>query len=330
MALFIIITFCHAFPFTVSSLHSCSTVTYLRLCLDLSKHAPLCSRHHTFRVILCFWGEAMEKYLSKALAAGLIHPYSSPAGAGFFFVGKKDGSLRPCIDYQALNNITVKNRYPLPLMSTAFELLQGATIFSKLDLRKAYHLGENQWKTAFNKTRFIWDERAERAFQKLKRRFATAPILIHPDPKAQFIVELDASIVGVGAILSYCAAGDSKVHSCAFYFHHLSPAEQNYDIGNKELLAIKLALEEWRQWLEGAQVPFQVWTDHMNLEYLQTAKRLNSRQARWALFFSRFNFHLAYRPGSKNVKPDALSRYFESPAKDTLTPSWSLKFSSAP
>ena len=51
--------------------------------------------------------------------------------------------------------------------------------------------------------------------------------------------------------------------------------------------------------------------DHKNLEHLQTAKRLNSRQARWALFFSRFGFHLAYRPGSKNVKPDALSRYFE-------------------
>ena len=65
------------------------------------------------------------------------------------------------------------------------------------------------------------------------------------------------------------------------------------------------------EWLEGAQVPFQVWTDHKNLEYLHTAKRLNSRQARWALFFSRFDFHLAYRPGSKNVKPDALSRYFE-------------------
>ena len=72
-------------------------------------------------------------------------------------------------------------------------------------------------------------------------------------------------------------------------------------------------MEEWRQWLDRAQVPFQVWTDHRNLEYLHTAKRLNSRQARWALFFSRFDFHVAYRPGSKNVKPDALSHYFESP-----------------
>ena len=70
--------------------------------------------------------EAMEKYLSDSLAAGIIRPSSSPAGAGFFFVKKRDGSLRPCIDYRGLNDITVKNRYPLPLMSSAFDLLQGA------------------------------------------------------------------------------------------------------------------------------------------------------------------------------------------------------------
>ncbi|XP_063043653.1 uncharacterized protein LOC134437997 [Engraulis encrasicolus] len=98
--------------------------------------------------------DAMKKYISDSLAAGIIRPSSSPAGAGFFFVGKKDGSLRPCIDYRGLNDITVKNRYPLPLMSTAFELIQGASVFSKLDLRNAYHLVRiregDEWKTAFN------------------------------------------------------------------------------------------------------------------------------------------------------------------------------------
>ncbi|KAI3353355.1 hypothetical protein L3Q82_019890 [Scortum barcoo] len=60
--------------------------------------------------------------------------------------------------------------------------------------------------------------------------------------------------------------------------------------GNRELLAVKMALEEWRHWLEGSTQPFVVWTDHKNLAYIQTAKRLNSRQARWSLFFSRFDF----------------------------------------
>uniref|UniRef100_A0A9J8BR74 ribonuclease H n=1 Tax=Cyprinus carpio carpio TaxID=630221 RepID=A0A9J8BR74_CYPCA len=98
--------------------------------------------------------EAMERYIHDSLVAGIIRPSSSPAGAGFFFVEKKDGLLRPCIDYRGLNDITVKNRYPLPLMSSAFELLQGATIFTKLDLRSAYHLVRiregDEWKTVFN------------------------------------------------------------------------------------------------------------------------------------------------------------------------------------
>jgi len=96
----------------------------------------------------------MEKYIQDSLAAGLIRSASSPVGAGFFFVTKKDLSLRPCIDFRGLNNITVKNKYPLPLIDSAFEPLQGATIFSKLDLRNAYHLVRiregDEWKTAFN------------------------------------------------------------------------------------------------------------------------------------------------------------------------------------
>ncbi len=407
---------------------------------------------------------AMEKYISDSLATGFIRPSSSPAGAGFFFVGKKDGSLRPCIDYRGLNSITVKNTYPLPLMSSAFERLQGATIFTKLDLRNAYHLVRirkgDEWKTAFNtprghfeylvmpfglsnspavfqalvndvlrdmvdqfiyvylddilifssslqehvqhvrrvlqrllenglfvkaekcdfhaqsvpflgyivsaegirmdpekvkavvewpspdsrkalqrflgfanfyrrfirnfsqlaspltaltspRTTFRWSDAAEAAFAKLKSRFVSAPILITPDPSRQFVVEVDASEVGVGAVISQRSPTDDRVHPCAFLSHRLSPAERNYDIGNRELLAVKLALEEWRHWLEGSGVPFIVWTDHKNLEYIRTAKRLNSRQARWALFFGRFEFTLSYRPGSKNIKPDSLSRIFD-------------------
>ncbi|XP_035490147.1 uncharacterized protein LOC118310907 [Scophthalmus maximus] len=116
--------------------------------------------------------------------------------------------------------------------------------------------------------------------------------------------------------------GNWKLHPCAFFSRRLTPAERNYDIGNRELLAVKLALEEWRHWLEGTKQPFLVWTDHKNLEYLQSAKRLNSRQARWSLFLTRFNFSLSYRPGFHNVKPDALSRQFlEKEEPDSPRPS---------
>lgn len=97
---------------------------------------------------------AMESYIRESLDAGIIRSSSSPVGAEFFFIEKKDGSLRPCIDFRGLNAITVKNSYPLPLLNSAFTPLQGATIFTKLDLRSAYHLVRiregDEWKTAFN------------------------------------------------------------------------------------------------------------------------------------------------------------------------------------
>uniref|UniRef100_A0A3B1KG24 Gypsy retrotransposon integrase-like protein 1 n=1 Tax=Astyanax mexicanus TaxID=7994 RepID=A0A3B1KG24_ASTMX len=83
---------------------------------------------------------------------------------------------------------------------------------------------------------------------------------------------------------------------------------------------MKLALEEWRHWLEGAEHPFLVRTDHKNLAYIQQAKCLNPRLARWGLFFTRFDFILSHRPGSKNVKPDALSRQWE-PLPHSVEPS---------
>ncbi|KAK3517700.1 hypothetical protein QTP70_015680 [Hemibagrus guttatus] len=115
---------------------------------------------------------------------------------------------------------------------------------------------------------------------------------------------------------------------CAFYSRKLTVAEVNYNVGNRELLAIKAALEEWRHWLEGARHPFQVLIDHCNLEYLRGAKRLNPRQARWAMFFTRFVFTVTYRPGSKNGKADALSRQFsaanESGQPDLILPATAI------
>lgn len=90
---------------------------------------------------------------------------------------------------------------------------------------------------------------------------------------------MDASDVRVDAVLSQWSPKDGKVHHCAFFSYRLSPAERNYDICNRELLAVRLALGEWRHWLEGLAQPFLVWTDHKNLEYVHSARRLSSRQA---------------------------------------------------
>lgn len=96
--------------------------------------------------------KATEEYIEETLAQGFIHPSTSPA-ASSFFVAKKNGGLKPCIDYRVLNSQMVKYRYPLPQVPSALVHLQGAQIFSKLDMRSAYNLirmcESDEWKMAF-------------------------------------------------------------------------------------------------------------------------------------------------------------------------------------
>jgi len=101
---------------------------------------------------------------------------------------------------------------------------------------------------------------------------------------------------------------DGKLRPVAFFSAKHTAAECNYEIYDKELLAIVKALEEWRPELEGSRDPFDVISDHKNLQTFMTTKQLNQRQVRWSEFLSRFNFRITYRPGAKATIPDALSR----------------------
>ena len=96
-------------------------------------------------------------------------------------------------------------------------------------------------------------------------------------------------------------------HLVAYYSESLNTVERNYEIHDKEMLAIILALEDWRHFLEGAHHKFEIWTDHKNLEYFMSAKKLNRCQARWSLYLSRFNFDMHHHPGHSMGKSDTLS-----------------------
>ncbi len=150
--------------------------------------------------------------------------------------------------------------------------------------------------------RLSWSSAAIAAFRSLKERFTTAPILHHPDPDLEFTVEVDASSTGIGAVLSQRQGDPPKLYPCAFFSRKLNPTEQNYDVGNRELLAMKAAFEEWRHWLEGARHSFTVLTDHRNLEYLKSAKRLNHRQARWSLSSPDLTSKLLMVPGLRTPR----------------------------
>ncbi|KAH6588897.1 hypothetical protein BASA50_010431 [Batrachochytrium salamandrivorans] len=403
---------------------------------------------------------AMNEYVRDNLEKGFIRPSKSPAAAPCFFVGKKDGTLRPVQDYRGLNAGTIKNRYPIPLISELLRDLSKGKIFTTLDLRAAYNLVRikpgDEWKTAFickaghyehlvmafgfanapahfqsmmqaifhdligrfvliylddiiifsenpkdhlshvqqvlarlqdnrlfckkekcfygktsldylgyvilpsgismspKKTqaiqdwptptnthdvqvllgftnfyrrfvpsyaritqpmtallrkdvKFEWSITAEQSLQQLKEAFCKDVILRHPDESKEFLVEVDASDYAVGGVLSQYDA-DKQLRPVAFFSRQMVPAERNYEIYDKELLAITTCLKEWRHFLQGSHTPFTILTDHKNLEYFMTTKQLTRRQARWSLFLAEFRFNLAYRPGSHNGKADRLSR----------------------
>ena len=88
----------------------------------------------------------------------------------------------------------------------------------------------------------------------------------------------------------------------------MTPVKVNYEIYDKELLAIMWALDKWRHYLMGTDEPFEIWTDHKNLEYFRKPQRLNGRQARWYQELQNYNFKLHHIPGMANCKADILSR----------------------
>jgi len=141
-----------------------------------------------------------------------------------------------------------------------------------------------------------WGAVEEEAFQNLKNAITSAPVLTMPTDDLPFRVEADSSDYATGAVLSQ-EQRDGKWHPVAFISRSLNDVERNYNIFDKEMLAIMRSLQEWRHYLMGARHTFEILTDHKNLEYFCTAKNLNCRQACWALQLADYNFILTHKPG---------------------------------
>ena len=146
----------------------------------------------------------------------------------------------------------------------------------------------------------------EEAFAGLKKRFTTAAILSHFYPGTRTVVERYASDFVLGCVLSQYQA--RRLHPVALHSRKLNSAERNYEIHDKELLAIMEAFKEWKRYLWGEEEPVMVYTDHQNLQSFLTKKVCNQRQIRWAQELTNYNFKIVYRPGSRGGKPNALSR----------------------
>ncbi|KAJ1572321.1 hypothetical protein NDA11_007772 [Ustilago hordei] len=404
----------------------------------------------------------LRRYLDENLEKGFIRPSKSPARSPVLFVPKKDGGLRLCVDYRGLNEITIKNRAPLPLIEEQLFLLRKARIYTKLDLRAAYNLIRvakgDEWKTAFGtqlglyeylvmpfglanapahfqsfinvifrdiigvyvvvylddflifsdteevhvkhvsevltrlrsnrlfaklskcefhtKTveflgyiikptgiemdpekirtvkewpmpasihdiqrflgfanfyrrfiahfariakpltslvkpterfkKFELPEEAQQAFHQLIQAFTSAGVLQHFDYHLPTRLETDASDFAIAGVLKQEHEG--RWHPVAFYSRKMSSAEKNYEIHDKELLAVVACLTQWRHMLAGLPSQLVILTDHEALKYFKSQRRITGRQARWAMLLADFDFILQYRPGDKGGEPDALTR----------------------
>src|SRR5271170_7781618 len=159
-------------------------------------------------------------------------------------------------------------------------------------------VGKAEWK---------WERPQKDAFVKLKKTITTEPILAIPTYDKKFTVECDASDFATGAVLSQTQE-DGTMHPIAYISKSMTPAERNYDVHDKELLAIIRCFEEWRHFLLGANERVDVYTDHQNLTYFRQPQNLTRRQARWISFLQDYNFRLLHRKGTQNKKADILSR----------------------
>lgn len=152
--------------------------------------------------------------------------------------------------------------------------------------------------------RFEWTRAAQLAFEALKRALVEAPILANPDFALPFTIQTDASDSGVGAVLTQGEGPCERV--IAYFSKKISPAQQRYMVTERECLAVILAIEKFRPYIEG--VHFTVITDHASLCWLQNLKDPAGRLARWALRLQAYDFKMIHRPGKQMLVPDALSR----------------------
>ncbi|KAG5733977.1 hypothetical protein E4T56_gene6789 [Termitomyces sp. T112] len=156
-------------------------------------------------------------------------------------------------------------------------------------------------------TPWDWDSKCQSVFLLLKKAFTSALVLRHFDPSLPIVLECDTSNYAITRILSQSNLGGKDLCPIAFYTQSMILAELNYNIYDKELLAIVKAFCQWQAYLKGSPHHIQVYSNHNNLQYFTTTKQLSRRQAQWSKTLSEYDFTIHYRPGQLGAKPDALT-----------------------
>ncbi|MCH80314.1 Ty3/gypsy retrotransposon protein, partial [Trifolium medium] len=350
---------------------------------------PYCYPHHHKNEI--------EKQVSEMLAMGVIRHSTSSFSSPVILVKKKDETWRMCIDYRALNKVTIPDKFPIPVFEELLNELHGAKFFFEIRLeicrdwdthlkhleevlsllsvhglvanrKKCYfaqktveYLGHmitgdgvavdpgkvvnvRQWPQPKNvkgvrgflgltgyyrrfiqdygkiakplteltkKDSFKWGVEAQQAFDKLKEKLTTAPVLALPNFSKNFVIECDASGGGIGAILM------QDKRPIAYFSKALGVRNLTKSAYEKELMAVVLAIQHWRPYLLGRR--FVVSTDQKSLKQLLQQKIVTAEQQNWAAKLMGYDFEIVYKQGKLNKGADALSRMYEGIEINTMS-----------
>ena len=159
--------------------------------------------------------------------------------------------------------------------------------------------------------RFKWTDACQEAFDAIRQQLSSPPLLSFPDFSRPFIVDTDASDVGIGSVLSQIQE-DGAEHVIAYASRVLTKAERQYSVTRRELLAVIYSLDHFRQYLLGR--PFLLRSDHGSLKWLQSFRNPEGQLARWLEKLQEYSFTIEHRPGTKHLNADALSRLLETSA----------------
>ncbi len=196
--------------------------------------------------------------------------------------------------------------WPVPTTPTEVRKALGFFNFYRPFIKNFASIARPLHKLTRKDYKWQWGDEEQVAFDTLKKCVTSEPVLAHAKLDDQFELEVDVSGYAVGAVLLQ-RKEDGKKHPIGYYSATLNEAQRNYDIYDLELLAIVMALKNWRPLLAGSPHKIIIYSDHLNLQYWRLPQRISCRVAQEVLELSEYDFEIRHLPGRLNGRADALS-----------------------